>query len=321
MLRLCCLILAPVALTAAIWQPTFQEFTRTGDVRPAPLEGSREVWSEAGFVEGESADYIDSRRAFSVTAWKFKDATGAIAAWHWLRPPEATPSKALRYAADIPKGTIAVLGNYVLRIDGYRPKAAELKLILGELPGLVQGPQPFLPGYVPSSVTFHSTRYIIGKKSVSSFAGDLPAGLFDPELGMEVMVGDAPGGNRLAILRYPTPQIARLRAAQASALGERAIVKRSGPLVVVAYRPDGTTVNSASARPIVDSVEFQADVIANEANPFQPVKQAADMLLSIFVLTGGLLGVCLAGGLIFGAMRILRRRGPGGESIQTLRLD
>ena len=45
------------------------------------------AFKEFGFVSSESANYRGAKDQGTLNAYRMKDATGALAAWDWLRPP------------------------------------------------------------------------------------------------------------------------------------------------------------------------------------------------------------------------------------------
>ena len=48
------------------------------------------VFAEFGFEEGETARYTAPSGAYiDITAWFFRDDTGAFAAFHWVQPADA----------------------------------------------------------------------------------------------------------------------------------------------------------------------------------------------------------------------------------------
>ena len=318
------MLLAALPAQAVIWPSAFQEFSRQGELRGwKPTDGIA-VWVEYGLEGAESADFKSGDRAFTATAWRFKDATGALAAWQWQRPTGAKPAKGMEMAASFPGGIIAAKGNYLIKIEGASLSASEIYPVFDGLPGFREQSLPSLPSYLPGTRAANSERYVLGDKSLAAFLpGWAPerAGL---DLGVEAQVAQVAfgaGEAKLAIFRYPTPQLARLKIAEFEADSKLA-VHRSGPLVAVLMARDGPAVDRQAAAGLLGSIAFRGVVMQNEPNPNQPIKDAANMMLSIFALAGGLLVLCLVGGLAVGGYRIFsdRNSGPGGSTFQSLHL-
>lgn len=313
------IVLAALAAPAAVLPPAIQDYARQGAPRVWQFDSAEDVWKEYGLEEAESAQYQGTGRPFTITAWRMADATGAMAAFQWRRPAEASPVPTFRYAARWPSGVLAAQGNYLVRVDGYRPPPSELTVLFRDLEGYREGPLPLLPTYLPDKRTAAADRYIIGPKSLRAF---LPAWTPDQagfDLGAEIQLSEVAGG-RLIIARYPTQHIAKAKLKELAAL-PGAVLHRSGPLLAILSPLEGSRAVSADPKAILSQIEFRGDVIGNEANPLKFPKQAADMVLSILALAGILLLICLGAGLVVGGIRVLRsRNGPSGEPFQTLHL-
>lgn len=308
------------SVSAEILPPTLQEFTREGTAVAWNAPDHADVWQEYGLVEAEVGTYRGSGKPFTITAWRMKDATGALAAWQWQRPATATPLKRAELASNFPKGVVAASGNYLLQFDGYRPTASELEAFFADMPGNHSSALPVLPSYAPSSVTQNSERYIVGDKSLQAFLPGWTTERAGLTPGVEAQVVQL-GNKTLAIFRYPTQHIARAKLEEFSQ-DTRLAVHRSGPLMAVLFASDGSTPSPEAARSAFQSVEFRATVVENEANPAKFVKNAADMLLNIFVLAGVLLLICLGAGIVVGLIRYFSssKKGELSGSMQRLNL-
>ena len=318
------MLLAALPAPAAIWPSAFQEFARQGEPRSWKASEAAALWAEYGLDLAEAADFKSGDRAFTATAWRFKDATGALAAWQWQRPADAKPAKGMELAASFPGGLVAAKGNYLIRIEGASLSASEIYPVFDGLPGFREQSLPSLPSYVPPARVVNSERFVLGEKSLQSFLPGWPAARAGLDLGVEVQVsrvGFGAGEARLAIFRYPTPQLARLKTAEFEG-DQKLAVHRSGPLVAVLMAQDGSGVDRQAAATLLTTVAYRGVVMQNEPNPNQPIKDAANMMLSIFALAGGLLVLCLVGGLAVGGYRIYsdRNSGPDGSTFQALHL-
>src|SRR4051812_27566980 len=77
------LITLSAAVQAAILPEQFGSLKRSGPVETA-APNDRQLWGEFGFDTGESAVYAGPNGPVNVSLWKFKDTTGAFAAYQAL---------------------------------------------------------------------------------------------------------------------------------------------------------------------------------------------------------------------------------------------
>lgn len=301
-----------VAAHAAIWPEDFAGAKRLS-AKPVVLTDPK-LWAEYGFEEGETADY----KTFQATAWRLQDSTGAMAAFQWQRPGDATPSKLAKLAAETPKGVVLAHGNYLFRIDGIVPQAPDLALVLRKLPRLEESPLPALTEYLPKSKLV-SSRYAIGPESLARFEPRIPPSAAAFHLGTEVQLGtfSTPSGDTsLAIFSFPTPTIARERQAEFQKL-PGALAKRTGPLVaVIVASPDAN-----EAEKLLAQIKYKASISWSEYVPSRR-DNIGDLVINAFILVGILLAFTTVSGLAFGWFRVLRRRGRTDEpdALTTLHL-
>jgi len=256
--------------------------------------------SEYGLEAAEQADY----GPFHVTAWRFKDTTGAYAA-----------------ALDL-KGTR--VGNYVMQCEGKCPKNLP-ELLDASLPHVSHASIPTLDSYLPSKELLpHSERYILGPVGLQAAAPEIPASAVKFDFSTEGQIARyrTPGGaTLLGIFSFATPSLAREQLPDFQKIAG-ATAKRTGPLIVVAIGP------AAAAAKLLASVSYQGVVEENERPPEKPLElkpqTAGQMILSIMTLAGLLLGFCLLSGLaVGGTLRLARRFGYSGAegSVITLHLE
>jgi hypothetical protein len=123
---------------------------------------------------------------------------------------------------------------------------------------------------------------------------------------------------RLMLFYYPTPEQARLHAIQFK-LVPNMTVKRSGVLVAAVTGSPSEKV----AEQVLSWVEYEARITWNDAPEVNPAKQVFSFLISMLLLLLLLVGVCTAGGVFYGFMRLYRRRYgtlEADESMVTLHL-
>lgn len=303
-----------IILLAAIWPENLEPYNRTA-VEPRPVGENQSVWQEYGLEEAETATYErpGGARKLAFTAWKFKDSTGAMSAYRWLAPADSQPVKNVRYSARNAQATLASYGNYVVRFEGYRPSSGEIGFWIERLPGYKTGSLPALPTHLPEEGrTPYSERYIVGPESLKLFAPEVPLDALGFSYGTEAMLAKY-GATRMLLIGFPNHAIARKQLPLVEQTSGGATVKRSGPLVAVAFGPSAETV---AAKVKYDQQAQFSETVATKMPP------VADMILAIFELTGLLLVVCVGGGLSVAAFLIWQRRARGGgeEPMTTLKI-
>jgi hypothetical protein len=288
----------------AIWPEQLGPFTR-GGVKAVALE-AKEVWEEYGLLESEQAEYKGEGKTFTAVASRFKDPTGALAAFQWQRPAGAVPSKVGDLAVETPGALVLAFHNYLLRFEGWKPDGAALVPMLPRLPLLDQGSLPTLPGYIPpASRVANSERYILGPASLAYFEKRIPPSAAAFHMGTEgqfTRYATKAGEISLGVFSYPTPNLARDREA-AFAKISGAMVKRSGPLVAIILPP----ADPDEAERLMAKVQYQATITWSEQMPTAR-DNVGNLILNIVTLVGFLLLFCLAAGLAFGGFRVISRR-------------
>jgi len=293
---------------------------KRGDPTPA-LAPDQKVWAEYTLQEGEAAPYSDGTAKFSITAYRFTDATGAMAAFDHVRPPEARPVVLMGLSAETDADEFVAAGNYLLVFKGYKIKPEELSHILATVPNYEHSPLPSLPGYMPPGAHANSERYIVGPESLARFAPSIPPSTaafhFSAE-GNLARYGPRGKETTLVVFSYPTMEMARDRYQHFQQI-PGALAKRTGPLVAVA-------LNSASpddAERLLAQVKYQASVTIPEHVPTardNPINLFWNIMILCFVLAGFM----VLSGLLVGGIRVLFRRGGAsgeGDNMISLHLS
>jgi hypothetical protein len=151
---------------------------------------------------------------------------------------------------------------------------------------------------------------MVGLRSLELFAGQIPAALAGFENGAEAAVAryQSPAGDvPLVIFEYPTPQLARERAAGFEKQAGWQ-VKRSGPLVAVLVPPAGMKLDAAAAKPLFDSIVWDLQFTWYESAKRTPAPNVAGMVLGALRLTGVLLLALFLGGVFFASVGVWIRR-------------
>lgn len=297
----------PALNSAAILPDAFGAYHR--DSSAQPTIANRDLWDEYGLREYESGIYENGAAKVTVTAYQLQDPTGAMAAFDWIRPKSAKPSKAGDYAAETADELMLVRGNYVLDFQGAKPTDLEIATLAGKLPLMDTTALPTLPGYLPGQdLVANSERYIQGPVGLAQFDSLIPPSVAAFRYSAEAVLGTyhrAKGDDTLAIFNYPTPAIARERLTEFENV-QGAMAKRAGPLVAVVVKPADPDL----AERILAQVQYRVDITMQEHIPTRR-DNIGNLVINAFILTGILLVFCVVAGLGVGGFRILRRRGKG----------
>jgi hypothetical protein len=195
-----------------------------------------------------------------------------------------------------------------------------LKAVLGSLQHVDHSAFPIFylpePGFV-----LNSDRYITGPAGLEAFLPGIPASAIAFQLGAEIQsaVFHNPKGDLiLAVVNYPTPQIAMKQLAEFEKTG--LTVRRSGPLVSVVLP---AAADPSLAQDLLKQIYYQANVTVPEHIPTLK-DNIGNLVINAFVLIGILLAITLVGGLTVGGMRAYQRRGgrdPDANTVISLHLE
>ena len=196
---------------------------QTGTGVPPDAGEAAAVLKEDGVASWEDAHYGAATQAATadgkVRAYRFGDATGAYAAFTFLRKADAVALP----AGIAPNGTVS--GDELMLQSGVSVVVANLQLrgamrdealrgILQHLPkvGGRQGLPPLLPTFVPvRGLIAGSAEYALGPAGYSATQGVLPAEVIGFDKAAEAITAKYAGRSGpgvLTLLLYPTPQIA-----------------------------------------------------------------------------------------------------------------
>jgi hypothetical protein len=315
------LLLLLVAGTAnsgnsAILPDTIGDWQKGTAARAAVL--NQKVWQEYGLQDSETAEYTAGPTKYSISAWRFADATGAFAAFDQIRPADAKPIDVSGLGVANGSDEVVAVGNYLFVFKGYKPKPEELNHVVGTAPRYSQSPLPSLPKYIPEGAELNSERYITGPDSLALFAPEIPpsTAAFHFNAEAELAKYGTPGKETTLILfNYPTMEMARDRIAHFQQV-PGAVVKRAGPLVAVALHP----VSADDAERLLARVRYQAEITLPEHVPTLK-DNPANLFLNIFILCLVLAGFCVVSGLVVGGLRVLlRRAGASGDGDNMISL-
>jgi hypothetical protein len=258
----------------------------------------------------------------TVTVYQFDDATGAYAAYSYLRKSGGDHVTL--------SGVSVVVPNLKLYPES---AAALLKTVQVGLPkvGGTKGLPPLLPTYLPAKgLQRDSVRYALGPAGYQAMGAAVPPEIIGFDKAAEVVTAKYEGKGTLTMLLYPTPQIAGDHGRQIEAEMNRqgaaagtVKLRREGPLVLLttgAWKP-------AEAQEMVENIHLRNQLTWNK--PMLPefhaeVRKTVSLLTSIAVFCGlgALAAVVLA--LFFGgaraAIRVMQGK-PAASEPEFLRID
>lgn len=303
------LLFAPLAVSAAILPDTIGDWQKGTAAAAPPVDAK--TWQEYGLKDSETTTYKTGSRSWTISAWRFADATGAYAAFDQLRPKEATPVAVTDLGAETASNEYVVVGNYLFFFNGLKPKPEELNHLVGEAPKYVQAKLPRLQQYLPAGALPGSERYIIGPVSLSSFAPAIPPSVAAFHFDAEAVAARYKSGNSetlMLVFNYPDMEIARDRLKAFQAI-PGIIVKRTGPLLALTLN----AANADDAERLLSQVRYQAEITMSQHVPTLK-DNPANLFLNIVILCGILAALCLMAGIFVGAFRMtFRRAGASGE--------
>lgn len=266
------------------------------------------LWREFGLVDTQSL----KQGTRTITAYQMKDPTGALAAWQWQRTPDDHACAISSFCAQNAARTLINEDNYLLVMDGPPLNRVQLDNTLNALPNKRDTSLPAILTFVPrNGLVPNSSRYILGPESLRAFAPELgrtKAGFGESAEAQtaeyEVKdTADKKARARLAVFYYATPEMARLHAQEFKLL-PNIHIKRSGVLVAMVL----AGASDAQADTLLSRIEYEARITLNEEPPPNPIKPLYQLLLNIIYMSAGLSLLALLGGLVYGAMRLYRRR-------------
>ncbi|MBV9266389.1 MAG: hypothetical protein JO061_09500, partial [Acidobacteriaceae bacterium] len=194
------------------------------------------LWKEYGLVHSEAG----KQGRVSFTAYRFKDLTGALAAWEWQRSPAGKPCDEAPYCTLDANRTIIFDDNYLVIFNSLQVRKADVDAVFARLPEKTETALPVLLTFLPrEGLVPDSARYILGWNSLKAFAPQIAETNPGFDRGGEAQIAEylLQGENapaKLALFNYPTPDMARFYATEFKTL-PGTHVKRSGVLVAIVY--------------------------------------------------------------------------------------
>src|SRR6266700_2285523 len=150
------LLFLPALAAAAILPDTIGDWQKGAATAAAVPD--QKVWLEYGLQDSETAQYAAGDRKYSISAWRFNDATGSFAAFNQLRPPDSSSIEVTGLGVANASDEVVSVGNYLFIFKGYKPNAEELNHVVGTAPRYSQSPLPTLQKYLPAGALPNSER-------------------------------------------------------------------------------------------------------------------------------------------------------------------
>lgn len=272
--------------------------------------------------------------SFQLQADLFHDASGAFGAYTFRRPAAASSKLGACQLTKAARALALICDRWLVRAQAaadFSPsQLAYLVAWSDRLPNWHQSADliPTLPAYAPRRGRIPgSLRYCYGPTGWSQALPWAPLKLAGFELGAEVVTAgywQPPHNAELAIISYPTPQIAdaRLHRFQDALKAARPPIRlrRSGSFLLLERG------GAAHAVALLGSVH-DSEIVTWNQRPITTVGEVAELLLGILLLTAGLLLVALVVGVLSGWVHArLARLFPGrfsyrGRDLIRLHLD
>lgn len=311
-----------LALRGEILPEGMEEHARQKPValKPEPTA----VWKDYGFQEAEKAEYKGAKGVFTVSAWRVADATASQAVFQSMRPAEAVPAAAGKLGAKWGNSLLVAMGNYVLLFDGFTPEEETLNQLILHMPRFDHSSLPALTGFLPADGRIaNSERFITGPATLEAFAPGLAPSLVGFHYGSEGQFAryqGKTGQTELLLLNYPTPQIAKDRAAAFASDRPELIVKRAGPMLGVVLK----TANPDDAEKVLTQLRWEANITVNQQMPDPKGDNIGVLVVNVARFSILLIIFAVVAGAMFALMRRLGGKfsgAPAGEGGQVLGLN
>ena len=282
-----------------------------------------------------------------VRAYQFGDATGAYAAYTYLRQGGRSTAGVITNPT-----TVTLPGGEILFLSGVsvvRAAVTQHGEALGSLMSAIQtglpkiggrrGLAPLLPTLLPTpGLQPASLRYALGPVSYRQSGGVLPAEILGWDKSAETATADyagTAGKGTLTLLLYPTPQIAGDRGRAI----EQAVNQQTGPaaaasLGTVKLRRIGPLVGMTSggftaeqAQQLLAGLHLNTELSYDKPMPLEfhaEIKKTVTLLQEIAIFTGVAILAALVLGVFLGGaragIRVLQGK-PAASEPEFLRID
>jgi len=293
------------------WQKAKSEVAQAA---PWPLPTAEaEAMTEYGLRSLERDTYQRSGRSIVVEGYRFGDVDGSYGAFTYYRPDNFHPFDLAQPKEQAASGDNVILftrGVWLIRVhmdELTAMTASEMRQLAAALSASAGGGDlSSLPYYLPPAhLMAGDTHFVEGPKAFSTFCHWLAPDAVGFNMGAQAELGtyDLGGSTpaQLAVVAYPTPQIARTHLAALQKMSGFS-VRRSGPILVLLHGASG-----ADADQLLQAVNYDADITMVPPTPVG-LDALPELILGIFVLCGFIIGVAIVVGLLTGGTRAMLER-------------
>lgn len=302
---------APVRIMApAELLPDWSELTTSGS-----------VLRESGLIRIEDRDYKNASDEWSFRVLVFRDPSSAFEAYTHLVKPGMEDWNLGDASARNQADGIILVGNLVLRVKPHGASENLEQVVAYLRKAADHTPYPPLKNYLPEKGLLAGTqRYALGPegfraamKAVDQAAYADLSKVVGFESGVESILGrykTARGEGVLLLLEYPTPQLAEhhlhhLEEALAAEAKQAGVdVQRNASMLSVVFGAK----SKEFAQDLRKNVNYETEVIRNEAGQTLTDPPWVLVLSKIFFITAIFLGVATGLGIAFGGVRVLTKR-------------
>ena len=298
-------LLLPVLATAQLLPEALGPFERQAPEAIQPAE--RDIFEEFGFEQGEKARFVAADgQAIEISALRFSDDTGALAAYQWSQTPDGKTVEYGERASRSGNQTLIQFGNYLVQMSGATPLDEHVEWMLAYLPRVQLTPDPPVLRYVPADGLIpHSQRHILGPAALERLVPEVPPSVAAFRFGTEAQFAryqSSAGELRLALFSYPSAQIARAQLEEFGKVSALA-AKRSGSMIAVVVAPPSADAAERLLAKVRDAVEIT--LTPQDENRHDNL---ATLLIDIIILCLILAALMVIGGVLVAGLRILATR-------------
>lgn len=289
-----------------------------------PLAGNdAAALREYGCRAVERREYRRGNDSLTIVAYRMQDSTGAYGAFSFRRAPEMKDSSVADLAASANGRILAVAGDVFLEIEGPGLERFEgdLQALAADLKARSHAaPFPVLANYLPDQGRVPgSERFVLGSRALTRFAPLQDADWIGFALGAEVQLATyRRGGQEVTLLlaQYPTPQVASARLeglrrwfnvnGEEEVVGGRPVVFARRTSSLLAILPQATSRETAES--LLSAVRYETQITLSEPSFRATDPTWGEMVVGIFYGTGFFILIAVAGGLLFGGVRLVVKR-------------
>jgi hypothetical protein len=301
-----------------------------------------QLLQEYGFTDLETATYTRGDRNMTVKAERFADTTGAYGAFTFYRQPEMAREKLCDQGASDGTHVIFYCTNVLLDVNLDKVtamSASELRELAKEIPkvagNLAEAPKIAL--YLPENVRQNS-KYVAGPLALNKLDAPIKASQVNFSLSPEVVIGKVralDGIATVALIKYPTPQIAQAQLKQLEDWGKTLkpstvegslnefVSKRTGPIIAMVMGE----IAESDAKSLLSNINYDAEITWSEPTFNGAKDNIGNLVYNDMILAFMIVAFMFVVGIAFGGFRLFMKKFfPGRlvdrpEDVEFIKLD